>query len=1385
METLSQLKITACNIRGLSKANLKLQFKKFKNVTGNADVICLIDTHFTKQNLSVLISQRKQFFSKFNAELIESPDGRSRGSILLIRKSAGISLDNFNIVNLNCMQCFFSTASNKKLEIFFSYAPCDENEKTHHLEEIYQLIKKSKSPYRAVLGDYNSTMNFNYDTRGYLKDNHVKSRELLREWEETGTLIDAYRFYHPYDESYTWKVGKDKRGRLDYAFVCPELINFITSITHKWHSHDVSDHASVEMVIDFENTKKGAGIFRAPAEIHLDLNYQTEIKNEIKLSIISCTTEPPKTDKISRTELEIALIETRIKLEKKVIELEGTPDPPDTIMEKINNLRLTIGILLTVEPTIDELLERPCELSPRNLHEFILMKCKVLTMEYCKKLKRKGNPELNKLKQERAHAINSGLDIDALVQIEQKISNIEDENIEQKLKSRKNFIFLQDEKPTKQFLSLENSKNSYNNITVLKIPNENFDPNLPEGGQNQKEILTTDRLKISEKFRHDFQAIYAKQEVDNDENSIEHFLNSGGDYLPSLKLKSREISNDTREAMEGAITQNELKTCLFKNMKPNSAPGIDGFTVAWLRKFWFELAKLSTLAINDCYENETLTNNLKIGIIRLLRKGNKDPTITGNYRPISLLSIHYKLGSCAITQRIKNAVTSVIGRQQKAYVNNNIIGSCIINLINLINHVNKKKIESLILAIDFKKAFDSIDQNFIQKCLKAFNFGKSIQKWIKLFFKGREAYILLGGFLTEKIYLDQGVPQGDVLSPYIFILVVEILLIKINFTSQLKGINYSKKESRSETYADDTTIFLTRSTSNLENCVKILKDFTTLSGLHCNIEKTNVIPIGGNFNPENALCNHLGLQWTDNFTILGFDVDNKLENLDKNFKKIHEKVRKLALNWSKYSLNIRGKITIAKSILLPQYTYIASVLDPPENEYNYINKSIVNFINTGSVDNANIWLKAETLFTPTKKGGLGMFDAESFFNSLKISWVKRFCIDLIDDHWCDLLDRELNTNKLERSNICQWGIDKFEAIIKQNLPCISSFFKQWVKFKTVFHNRDPTTHNHLLNSPLFYNPLFKSRSNNKKLKSLKPKDFGMTECTITFGDLLGDQGICSFDEMRTNNFFRSDNLVLNYLHYQKLKKIYGDFFKHNENVPKNRSGVSIPKSKSGKTPLDFVPCTLEILKRISKGSGFFRRVLNNSKTYTNHFKLRLETKLGIKMPNALSLKMLDSLQKILPANISDMYYRLIFGKTKPKNIMKIFDATENGKCVHCGQPENFSHIFNCQKVKKFFNDFCLTTDSCTIYSEQSLLVSHHFLWGDKKSRKIIYETFILNTFVLNEILRCRITGEHLSWLRVKFKIFNFTKTLQNSCSNNLVLLASNLLLRIGDHTNEL
>ena len=92
---------------------------------------------------------------------------------------------------------------------------------------------------------------------------------------------------------------------------------------------------------------------------------------------------------------------------------------------------------------------------------------------------------------------------------------------------------------------------------------------------------------------------------------------------------------------------------------------------------------------------------------------------------------------------------------------------------------------------------------------------------MSLFFNNRETYILLQGELTKKFLLEQLVPEGDVVSPSVFIFIVKLLLIKINNTEQIEGITYAKKESESETFADDTSLFI----KYLRRCTGLLKYF--------------------------------------------------------------------------------------------------------------------------------------------------------------------------------------------------------------------------------------------------------------------------------------------------------------------------------------------------------------------------------------------------------------------------------------------------------------------------------------------------------------------------------------------------------------------------------
>ena len=543
------------------------------------------------------------------------------------------------------------------------------------------------------------------------------------------------------------------------------------------------------------------------------------------------------------------------------------------------------------------------------------------------------------------------------------------------------FRLLHDEKPSRAMINLEKKLTGYSSISKINKPNPLYTP-PEEGGNpnpevNPKALLLSDPKEVRAYLRHFMQDIYLKQEgLATNQNDLLDFLSSNEDNAVIDALQHRKLSEMEKESLEGEITREELRKQLFNHMNPHSAPGLDGFTVSWVRHFWSDLEDICYIAINRCYEKGQLTTLLKTAIMKLLRKGDKCKLEATNYRPISLLSVFYKIASGAITRRLEKVIDKVIGRNQKAYSSKKNITSVLLNVVNMIHTTKTEKKSALMVAIDFRKAFDSINHSFIDTCLKTLNFGESFRKWVQLFFTNRETYLMMNGFMEEKIYLQQGVPQGDILSPLIFLLVVEFLLLKIGYTKTLKGVFFPHGEARAEAYADDTTIGISRDSENLRNLIGIINNFSLISGLHANIDKTHVIPIGLITNMAKILCPELVLNWTSSFKLLGLEIDSKLERLHTNIEKKIIKVKSLITLWEKRNLTTSGRVAIAKSLLLSQLVYPMQVLDLTQENLDEIENILFSYIKGKTKRN---WLSKEQIRTPKKREVLASSISPSSF----------------------------------------------------------------------------------------------------------------------------------------------------------------------------------------------------------------------------------------------------------------------------------------------------------------------------------------------------------------------------------------------------------------------
>ena len=141
--------------------------------------------------------------------------------------------------------------------------------------------------------------------------------------------------------------------------------------------------------------------------------------------------------------------------------------------------------------------------------------------------------------------------------------------------------------------------------------------------------------------------------------------------------------------------------------------------------------------------------------------------------------------------------------------------------------------------------FESIEWDFMFKCLTQFNFGVNFITWIKLLYHDISSCVGNNGYYSIYIKLTRGIRQGCPISALLFILVAEIIAIQIRNNVHIKGITVDNGELKFKMLADDTTLLL-RDISSVELAIKEFENFSKCSGVSLNLQNTEIIPKGSN-----------------------------------------------------------------------------------------------------------------------------------------------------------------------------------------------------------------------------------------------------------------------------------------------------------------------------------------------------------------------------------------------------------------------------------------------------------------------------------------------------------------------------------------------------------
>ena len=357
-----------------------------------------------------------------------------------------------------------------------------------------------------------------------------------------------------------------------------------------------------------------------------------------------------------------------------------------------------------------------------------------------------------------------------------------------------------------------------------------------------------------------------------------------------------------------------------------------------------------------------------------------------HWRPIVLLDADFKVLSKVLANRIQSTLGSLIHENQTGFVKSRLITENLRKFLDIIEYAELKNIPGVLISIDFEKAFDKIEYQAVYKAMAWFNFGENLIKMVKVLFEDFHMCVLNNGFRSRPFSATKGLFQGNPIAPYLFIIVMEVLAVKIRANSKIKGLKIKNQEVLLALFADDLGLILDNDQRSWNKVVHTFSWFERNTGMSINYEKTVVYRLGSLRNTQARFYSQRKMIWSDKpLKVLGVTLtSNKEELIRLNYDSIFEKIEALTKIWLQRGLSFFGKIAIVNTLVASQFNYKLAVLPklPPEYVKKFY-KIVLNFV----WNNRAPKISKHIVTSLKEDGGAGMVNLEKRELALKLKWV--------------------------------------------------------------------------------------------------------------------------------------------------------------------------------------------------------------------------------------------------------------------------------------------------------------------------------------------------------------------------------------------------------------